>query len=137
MRYWLLILGLVFIGCQDVKRPEKPKNLIPKDKMVDILAEAYYANAAQSVRNRALFGEDIRLDSLVYAKFDIDSLQFVASNNYYAADVNTYIELFRKVEVKMTELEQELDRAREESQKNRDSLSEAARKRRNERSEEE
>lgn len=127
MRYWLFIIALVFVGCQDVKRPEKPENLIPKDKMVDILTEAYLANAAQSIRNKAVFGEEIRLDSLVYAKFGIDSLQFARSNAYYATDVNTYVDIFQKIELKLNQYEKGLDSIREKSKAYRDSISEQIR----------
>lgn len=113
MKYWIVIASVFLMGCQDVKRPEKPKNLIPKEKMVDILTEAYLSNAAQSVRDQSVFKEEISLDSLFYAKFDIDSLQFVKSNDYYAIDSNSYIEILEKVEAKLTHFEEELDSIRE------------------------
>ncbi len=98
MRYFNFIVIIVFsfISCQDVKGPEKPDNLIAKDKMVDILTEAYLANAARSVDNKSIISKGIVIDTIVYKNFGIDSLQFVKSNEYYAADVNIYIEIFSK-----------------------------------------
>src|SRR5690606_17996206 len=96
MKYFSFILILAFIGCQDVKAPEKPKELIGKNKMVDILTEAYLANAARSVDNKSIIAKGIVIDTLVYKNFGVDSLQFAKSNAYYAADINTYIEIFQK-----------------------------------------
>lgn len=123
MRSWpILIFVLSFWGCQDVKQPEKPKNLIGKDKMINVLTEAYLANAARSIDNKAMIAEGIQIDSLIYSKFDIDSLQFVKSNAYYAADVNTYIALFQEVEVKLNAMIQDLDSIRKEGNQSQDSI---------------
>ena len=56
MKHWvpIFVLILSILGCQNVERPEKPKNLISKEKMVDVLTEAYLANAARSVNNQAI-----------------------------------------------------------------------------------
>jgi len=79
------------------------------DKMVDVLVEAYLANAAQSVRNKTIVHQGVKMDSLIYTKYGIDSLQFVKSNEYYAADANVYLDIFKKVEEKLEGYEQELD----------------------------
>ena len=83
MKKVVYILVLVILAsCQHVDRPEKPENLIPKDQMVQILAEAYTGNAARSISNRTLREEGLQIDSLIYNKYRIDSLQFVESNDY-------------------------------------------------------
>lgn len=113
MRYAVSIIIVLLIGCQDIKRPEKPKDLIPKEKMISILTEAYLANASQSVRNQAIYAEAIDLDSLIYAKFGIDSLQFKKSNDYYSFDFNTYIDMLSEVEANLGARDKELDSIRE------------------------
>lgn len=113
MKYWfIVILTLTFAACQDVKHPQKPKNLIAKDKMAEVLTEAYLANAGRSVDNKTLLVKGVKLDSLIYVKFGIDSLQFVRSNDYYAANINSYVEIFQKVEDNLKLLEAELDSIR-------------------------
>ncbi len=95
----LVILFFLFLmGCQDVHHPEKPKNLISKEKMIDVLSEAYLANAARSVNNRKILENGLKLDSLIYAKYNIDSLQFAKSNAYYSDNMNMYNDIFQKVE---------------------------------------
>lgn len=113
MRYVVVIVILFLTGCQDIKRPEKPKDLIPKEKMISVLTEAYLANASQSVRNQAIYAQAIDLDSLIYAKFDIDSLQFKRSNDYYSFDFNTYIDMLSEVETNLLNMDKSLDSIRE------------------------
>lgn len=125
MKYWLVIASVFIMGCQDVKRPEKPKDLIPKEKMVEVLTEAYLSNSAQSVRNQSIFKEEVNLDSLFYAKFDIDSLQFVKSNNYYAFNSSLYIDILEKVEANLERIEDRLDSIRDARQKQENQIDEA------------
>lgn len=110
MRYWYLVITTLFlVGCQDIKQPEKPIDLIEKDKMVEILTETYLANAARSINNKKIIAEGIKIDSMIYRKFGIDSTQFAKSNAYYAADVNQYIEIFTSVESNLKKLEADLE----------------------------
>ena len=93
-----VILVLLVAGCQEVIRPEKPENLIPKEKMVAILVEAYTGNAARSVSNKTLREKSFQIDSLIYAKYQVDSLQLAHSNVYYASQLNEYISLMEAVQ---------------------------------------
>ncbi len=128
MKYWTIILlfSFGFIGCQDVKHPEKPKNLISKDKMVDMLTEAYLANSARSVDNKSIITKGIKMDSLIYKNFGVDSLQFAKSNEFYAADINAYMEIFQKVEARLTGMQKEMDSIRNMEKSRKDSISKKA-----------
>ncbi|MGJ8665640.1 MAG: DUF4296 domain-containing protein [Patiriisocius sp.] len=101
MKYAVFIFFFIVASCQDVKRPEAPDNLISEAQMVDIMTDAYLMNAARSVDIRTIRKEGISLDSLIYAKFKIDSLQFAKSNAYYTNDLNTYNDIFLKVEQRL------------------------------------
>ncbi len=124
MKHWKFILIFLFgfFSCQDVKAPEKPKDLITENKMIDILTEAYLANAARSVDNKSIIGKGIVIDTIVYKNFGVDSLQFAKSNAYYAADVNKYIELFQKVEIRLNVLQSNLDSIQQIEKRKRDSI---------------
>jgi hypothetical protein len=113
----------LFFGCQNVQQPEKPENLISKDKMIDILTETYMANAARSINNRAINEKGIKMDSLIYKNFGIDSLQFFRSNAYYASDVNSYMEIVQKVETRLTAMQQKMDSIFEAERARKDSIS--------------
>lgn len=104
MRKLVIICAFVcFCGCQNVSMPEKPENLIPQVLMVDIITSSYTMNAARSIDNRTIVNKGIKLDSIIYNRFKIDSLQFAQSNEYYSADLDTYKEIFLQVEAKLSE----------------------------------
>jgi hypothetical protein len=96
----ILPLFLLVAGCQDVKRPEPPENLLPKEKMVQILADAYISNASRSksVNNRILRAKGVQLDSILYTKHGVDSLNFAESNAYYASNLDLYTGIIIEVE---------------------------------------
>lgn len=118
----LLILLLSFFGCQNVDQPEKPENLISKDKMVDILTETYLANASRSVDNKSIIRKGIMMDDLIYKNFGVDSLQFAKSNAFYAADVNTYMSIFQEVETRLDVKRKRMDSLWERERRIRDSI---------------
>jgi len=107
--FLVFILSLSLWSCQDVKRPEKPENLIPEEEMVAVLTEVYLINAARSFDNRTILDKQVKLDSFIYIKFNIDSLQFAQSNAYYTANLNNYNSLFQKVEERMSLLKTSVD----------------------------
>jgi hypothetical protein len=92
-----------------VKRPEKPENLIPEEKMVDVLTEAYLINAARSFDKRTIIENRVKLDSFIYKRFNIDSLQFAQSNAFYTSDLNKYNDLFTKVQTRIELLKKNAD----------------------------
>ena len=102
MRYFskIIVLLQILVGCQDVKYPEKPENLLSKDKMIQMLADAYIGNASRSksYNNRILRNNGIHLDSILYKKHQVDSLTFVESNAYYASNLVVYNEIIAEVE---------------------------------------
>lgn len=79
---YLFLLMLVF-GCQNVDKAPKPDQLIPEEKMVDILEDMAKIDAAMSY-NMSLFEEQgIDLKNYIYRKYKIDSVQLAESNAYY------------------------------------------------------
>ncbi|WP_290625240.1 DUF4296 domain-containing protein [Altibacter sp.] len=105
------------MACQDVKRPERPDDLISEEKMVDIFVDAYLMNAARSISVQTINESGIKLDSVLYKKYAIDSLQFVKSNAYYTSNLNGYIELFTKVETKLHAIKEQKDSVQKAFQK--------------------
>ncbi|WP_139853892.1 DUF4296 domain-containing protein [Aequorivita sinensis] len=126
MKQSLILIFVVIsaLGCQDVNIPEKPENLIAKDKMIDILKETYLINAARSVNNKAIISKGIKIDSMIYAKYQIDSLQFAKSNAYYASDINSYMIMIQKVESELLSMREEMDSIIKLDRARRDSISE-------------
>lgn len=110
MKGLMFILSFfVLVSCQDVKKPQKPDNLIDKETMVSILAEAYTGNAARTVDNKTLRESGIEIDAFIYEKFKVDSAQFAQSNAFYTNDINAYMELMTEVEKLLLEKKTVID----------------------------
>ena len=109
MRRILLIISLLALGCQSVEKPEMPEDLIARDVMIDILTDAYLSNAAKSVNNKIIRQRGIKLDSFIYKKYGIDSVQFVRSHAWYNSDLSTYEGMFVEIETRLAKMAKELD----------------------------
>jgi len=107
----MLVILLIFFAssCQDVKKPKIPENLISKEKMADILTDVYISNAARSVNNKLLKEYNIKLDSVIYKKYNIDSLQFAESNAFYSSNLKIYTKIITSVEERLNILKIEKD----------------------------
>ncbi len=103
------ILLITAIGCQNVEKPDRPTDLIDKEVMVDILMDVYLNNAAKSVNNKVIRQKGMKLDSFIYKKYRIDSLQFVKSHAYYNSDLDTYETIFREIEERLALLKSKSD----------------------------
>lgn len=103
----LLFLSAWLFSCQNIVRPEKPKNLIPKEIMVDVLVDSYLSNAIRSKSYQEVRDENVRLEKYIYEKYSIDSLQFSQSNAYYSSDLEDYTLMLDKVEEKLQALKNE------------------------------
>ena len=77
-------------ACQREKRPERPDNLISKEKMADVLIDMFIVNSAKGVNKRVLERNGVNPETYILDKHGIDSLQFAQSNAYYAYDIEGY-----------------------------------------------
>ena len=94
----LICLLFAFIGCNN--GVEKPKNLIEKDKMVDIL---YDLSLLEAIKSQNISGGISNKDANAYLfkKYKIDSIQLAQSNKYYASDVDEYKKMFSEVKSRL------------------------------------
>lgn len=100
-----IILSLVFMfACNDskIERPKKPSNLIKKDKMVQVLYDMAIITAAKGSHKRTIEDKGIVPEQLIFKKHEIDSMQFVLSNEYYSYDIDTYEEIYEEVRRKLS-----------------------------------
>lgn len=101
LKYILIILLLVSCNNNSIDRPKKPKNLIKKDKMADIIFDMSIFTAAKGVNKKLIERKGILPEEYVYKKYNIDSLQFAKSNEYYAYNLDSYEEIYDKVKQKL------------------------------------
>ena len=102
MKRRFVIIGMFFslVACNTAV--EKPKNLIEKDKMVDIL---YDMSLLEAIKSQNIGGgiTNTKANEYIYKKYKIDSIQLAKSNKYYASDLEEYKKMFEKVKIKLDE----------------------------------
>lgn len=118
----IVLISLLIIACQVVDKPKKPKNLISKDKMVDVMYDLNVLNAAKGVNKNVLEINGIQPERYLFKKHQIDSTQFALSNNYYAYDTKTYEEIVEKVKERMEEDKIKYEALAEKEKKKQDSI---------------
>lgn len=111
---------LLLSACYGNKKPSKPENLISKKDMVNILMDIKIMASAAG-NNKAILDENgIYQEDYIYKKYNIDSLQFALSNEYYSyymveyesiyAKVQDSLSILKEVYLKQNELEAEKKR---------------------------
>lgn len=106
MRKYIYFLLVIFLAsCTSNTIYKEPKNLIPKDTMVNLLVDMYIASSARSYKSKSL-KKDENYTYLVYKKYKIDSLRFQESNIYYTSKVESYDLLLKKVKDRLDKLKE-------------------------------
>ena len=91
-----LIFVVLLVSCKGNTIFEEPIDLIPKDTMVMLLKDLYLASSAKSIKNRRQ-QRKVSYITLVYNKYNIDSLRFNASNLYYTSKIDVYEPMLNEV----------------------------------------
>lgn len=107
----LLVLGLLLVGCAPEK-PQAPSDLLPKDKMVEVLIDLYKAEATVSTQHLPkdeAMNAYSKLEGGVYTKNEIDSATFNKSYAYYLKeDVQGAAAIQKEVVEKLKTIKEEL-----------------------------
>lgn len=124
-------LGIVLsvTACYQYNKPEKPRSLISKKKMVDVLIDVKLISSANGANKKIMENHGINSETYIFKKHNIDSLQFALSNEYYAFNIKEYEEIYTKVKDSLEQLKEiykklELkEEAEAKAQKKKDSIS--------------
>ena len=100
-----LILIVLFASCRSNTIYEEPIDLIPKDSMMMLLKDLYLATAAKNIKNKRQ-QKKVSYITLVYNKYNIDSLRFNTSNLYYTSKIDIYEPMLNEI-TEMLKKEQE------------------------------
>ncbi|WP_421813101.1 DUF4296 domain-containing protein [Flagellimonas sp.] len=127
-----LFLGTILLVSCAEKVVEEPENLIPKEKMTEILHDLAILNAAKSGASRKFKDSGIDVMEFLYKKYDIDSTQFSESDLYYASIPLEYQSIYENVEKRLGRKKDTLeaigkrrnDSVRQANKKRTDSLKE-------------
>ncbi|WP_298238600.1 DUF4296 domain-containing protein [uncultured Algibacter sp.] len=125
-RFTILLAVLVIASsCYNLKGPKKPKNLISKEQMINILIDIRLLSSATGANKKVLDNHNIIPEAYIYKKYKIDSLQFNLSNNYYAYHVEDYDDIYAKIQDSLKYLKEfftELEKKELKEQKEKDSI---------------
>jgi hypothetical protein len=100
LQTFVLAFLCVLVGCTTAI--EKPKKLIEKDKMIDILYDMALLEAVKSQNvNGGLSTK--KANEFLFKKYQIDSLQWEENNKYYASDIEEYKEMYEEVKKRIQE----------------------------------
>lgn len=126
MKKILTIIIIILVSSCSEKVIEPPENLIPKNKMIDILYDLAIINAAKSTNVKVLEEHGLDPMNYIYEKYAIDSLQFVRSDNYYASLPLEYEAIYTTLESRLKETREKAVESRkhseEEQKKQREQL---------------
>ena len=65
--------------------------------MVDILYDMSLISVSKGINKRILENNGMKPKKYILKKYNIDSLQFALSNEYYSKDLETYLSIYEKV----------------------------------------
>ena len=79
----IAILGLLinFTSCKDMA-VEKPDNLLPEDKMIDIIYDIAILQAAENYKPINLSDAGVKVNNYIYEKYNIDSTTYYQNHKY-------------------------------------------------------
>ncbi len=96
-RMFLCCLGLLLLACGEAVI-DKPENLIPKEKMVEIFHDLALLKAGGDNLEPILEYKGITIMDYLFDKHGIDSVQFVESDLYYASVPLEYQAIYEEVD---------------------------------------
>lgn len=101
MRKIAIVLCIVlFCSCTE-KLINKPKDLIPEEKITLILYHMALLNAVKNTNAAILKDNGIDPMTFLFSKYKIDSIQFVESSRYYASLPQKYEAIYTHVNEKI------------------------------------
>ena len=108
---FVILLAILITSCGE-KLLDKPEDLIPKDKMINILKDITILNSARSTSVKVLHDYKIEPTTFVFSKYGVDSLQFVTSDKYYASLPNEYEAMYVEIEKQLDTEKVEMSEAK-------------------------
>ncbi|MBT8358408.1 MAG: DUF4296 domain-containing protein [Deltaproteobacteria bacterium] len=99
------------VSCAD-EVIERPDNLIPQEKMINIIYDMAVLNAAKEI-NTQILSEYIKQPSdFIFNKYGIDSVQYTKSDLFYASIPAEYDKIYNAVKMRLDKEKSEIDEKR-------------------------
>jgi len=99
IQYYILMFFSVILlqRCSSTGAVEKPDNLIKESVMEKILYDATLMKTMMSYKPKNPDFENVLGKTYLYIKYEIDSLQLIESERYYAKFPRTYYRMYSNV----------------------------------------
>ena len=110
---------IIYLFSCSNKSAKKPDNLIPLKTMEEVIYDVYMLNAIKISNKKLLQNEEVSFEKEIFEKYNIDSLQFAKSNDFYAADFETYKALIERIKKRMDSNKKALEQLIEEEKKSK------------------
>ena len=108
----LVVIGLFFWSCSK-KEETIPDDVLPKDKMVNVLIDLHLAESKVSERKESV-SEKVAIFNAyaehIYEQHKTDSLQYKASHDYYMKDLTVMKEIYNNVSDSLQTLREEAEK---------------------------
>ena len=91
--YIMISLILLLFNCQINDKNTDQYDIISEKKMIDIIYDMALINVSKGINKRILENNGMKPKSYIFKKYKIDSLLFGRSNNFYAKDLDKYLDL--------------------------------------------
>lgn len=95
----VLILLLIIFSCSK-KEIKKPTNFIEKDRMINLIFDMKVAEKAKNIPNKDK-KKNLNYMSFIFEKYNIDSIQFKESSDYYTDNIGQYQDIYEKVQLRL------------------------------------
>lgn len=105
---YIFFISLFLINCTSNTIIEKPKNLVPKEQMVDLMTDMFLASGGEHIKNIHL-KRNVNYFPLVHNKYQIDSLQYKESVHYYISKIDDYDDIIKKVDIRLRALRKQYE----------------------------
>ena len=112
-------IAIIYLFSCSNKSAKKPDNLIPLETMEEVIYDVYMLNAIKISNKKLLQNEEVSFKKEIFEKHNIDSLQFAKSNDFYAADFETYKALIERIKKRMDSNKKALEQPTEEEKKSK------------------
>lgn len=112
-KIFFLITFIILFSCGE-EVIDMPVNLISKEKMIDILYDMAIINAAKTNAPQVMEDRNFVPMQYIYNKYEIDSIQFVSSDLYYASKPLEYEDIYEKLEERIKKEKERFEKQDEE-----------------------
>ena len=106
----LLLFLTFFCNCLSNNSIKKTDNLINQEKMEAILFDLSIINSIRPSSYKNPNYSDMSLDSYIFLKYGVDSLQLVQSESYYSKIPKIYLKIYNNVEKRLKKTKDSLNK---------------------------